>query len=491
MTAIEQIHNWSNFSWWEWDGFYLWPKWSYRAWKNIDTRILENWVKVCTKFTSTEDEYNWSIVEINPFANKSFSTEVWDNWEIYEWWNYKFSLESSTSAYNKIRWFGRLTLTSDNTTYVYWFSSTSFGVWKIYRIATDYTSATEVTSFSLALWRTAVYDYISVLSLPWRIIFWCWNIIYELSNTEILTELISFPKEADIISISYYLNKYKIYYNLSKYTSWPKDWFLNYWDGSSSAVDYFVKYENSWIINVINDGAYDYVVFWDTNTSDLYLMSWLNRQELRINTEWSSFNNTRSLWRKWTIREWILYIMWENKLWEDCLYSYWNYYPWTPKSLMPENSWQSFDKIYSDVNNLYGYIDDVTEFWNWVIYSKSFLYDWDEEDSWTIYSYAITWNYWGYTFKSIKEIDVFYTLLSSSKYIKIYIKTTWWPNANNTTGRTLIKTINNTLVRWIKIYSSELTALWIWIFNQFEYKVELGSWALLYQIRTVYNDNIK
>jgi hypothetical protein len=75
--AIEQVHNWNNFSGWEWDGFYLWPKWGYRLWKNIDTRQLENWVKICTKIVDTEDTYDWDINEVNPYASNSFSTDIW------------------------------------------------------------------------------------------------------------------------------------------------------------------------------------------------------------------------------------------------------------------------------------------------------------------------------------------------------------------------------------------------------------------------------
>lgn len=492
MTAIEQIHNWSDFSWGEWDGFYYWPKWGYRLWKNINTKILENWVKVCTKFEDIGEIYSWDVLAINPYAYLSFATEDWNNWKIYKSWDLKITLSSWIAAQNKIMWFWKLTRTTDNINYVYAISQTSVWNWKVYRIATDYSSATEVGGFSLALWRTATFNYISILSLPWRIVFWCWNTIFELTNTEVLTELISFPQDAEIISISYYLDKYKIYYNVPKYTNWVNDWFVNYWDWISEFVDYFVKYEKSWIINVLNNWAYDYVVFGSTYSNDLYVMSWLNREQLRVNTEWTTNINSRNIYWIWDLREWIAYFYWMNKLWEECIYSYWNYYAGTSRSLVPENS-ITLNQMYASGDDLYARIDDWVSEWTGAIYKKSFLFSWSQESEWAIYSYPITWNYWGYTTKSIKEIDVTYKLWSSSRYIKIYVKISGSPTSNNTLWRTLIKTITWTdaEVRWVKVHSSELTAKWVWTFNQLEYKVELSESAFLYQIRTVYYDNIK
>ena len=495
MTPIEQVHNWSNFSGWEWDGFYLWPKWSYRLWKNIDTRQLENWVKICTKVVDTEVTYDWDILAVNPYALNSFSTDTWSWWKIYKDWVLKITLASWTAPHNAIMWFGKMTKLSDTTTYVYWFSQTSVWVWKIFRIATNYSTATDISQdFTLALWKTDNSNYMPVLSLPWKIIFWYWNTIYELSNWEILTELISFPKDSEIVAITYYQDIFKIYYNVPNYSGWPKNSFVNYWDWSSSAVETFVVYENSWVFQVINDWAFDYAVFGNSFSNDFYRMEGLNRVDVRVNTE-NSANNTRLLWAEWVIREWVIYLTWQNKLEEDCLYSFGNYYPWMSKSLMPENSGIEINKMYAWISDLYIYIDDVSAPWTGAIYTKSFLFSWNTELSWTIYSYAITWNFWMYTQKSIKEIDVSYYLPASSSSIKVYVKTSWWPTADNATGRTLIKTITDHLSRWVKIYASELSTLSVWKFYQLEYKVELittsTSWPYLHQIRTVYNDNIQ
>lgn len=495
MSSIEQIHNWSDYSGWEWDGFYLWPKWSYRAWENIDTRKLENWAMICSKIINTEDTYDGSILAVNPYASNSFSTDTWSWWKIYEQGELKITLSSWTSAHNAIMWFWKMTKLSDSTTYVYWFSQTSSWTGKCFRISTDYSTATDLSQdFTLALWRTANANYMPVLSLPGKIIFGYGNTIFQLSNSEILTELISFPKDAEIVSITYYQDTYKIFYNIPKYSNWPKEWFINYWDWISSSVSTFVKYDNSGILNVVNDGAYDYVVFWNTYSNDLYLVSGINRQELRINTE-NSINNTRLLWIEWVIREWVLYMTWINKLWNYCLYSYWNYYPWFNKSLMPENSWIYINKMYAGIRNLYIYSDDA--WWDWVggIYTKSFLFNSDSESSATLFSYAITGNFWIYTFKTIKEIDIAFNLVNELNSIKLYAKTTGWPTANNTTWRTLIKTITWTSVRWVKIYWSELSSLGIWEWNQLEYKAELiaanTTSPILNQVKTIYLDNIK
>lgn len=502
MEAIEQVWNWGWFNWWEWDGFYNWPANSYRAGKNIESKQIENGLFICNKLVDTWFTYQWDIRAVNPFENRCFSTRDGSTWRIYKDWVLKFNMATWTTAWDTIQGFWRMNRNSDSITYSYWFSSTYFWQWKICRFDVWFWWVTYSIGGSRTLWQSRInnpaFDRMQILSVSTGII-WAWgNTIFKLNRSEIIETLLELPKEVDVVWITFYQNTYKVFYNWPRYDNWPIDSYISIWDGSSSLFTQTVKYENSPIRLVVNDWAYEYVVFWDSATSDLYRVWGLERwSPIRWNIENSTPYNTRVFWTEWVIREWIFYIKWQNKFLDDCIYSYWNYYPWTNRQLVPENV-KNISKMNAWTQFMDIYVDD--DGWSnvWKIYTKSFFFNQESETTGTVLSYAMTWNGWLWSKKVLKRVDVSYQLYSSSDSIKIYSKTNWWPYWYNSSWWTLIKTITGSdysTKRWVTFTSSELSAMSVWEFYQLEYKVELTAGStkspILYQIKTSYLDYLK
>lgn len=499
MATIEQTWNWNDFSWWEWDWFYYWPPWAYRAWYNIDTRTLENWLKLSNKFEIVSN-YEWDIYSVNKFWPKSFFTDYgwWVTYFYYDW-VYKFQLSWLTLAHNQIYGSWKMHRTADNKDYLYAFSATDNSIWTYHRIELDFSWATyNIATRTQWLWDTnPIRNNLPTLSLPWRIIWAYWNTIFQIDWAEVITTLVTLPKSCEIINITNFQDTFKVFFNGIKWDNWNTNWYIAYWDWTDYTFQQVVEYSNSPIQNVISDWAVEYAVFGDSYTADLYIIQWLQRSELRINTEGSTWNS-RYLWYEWWNREWIIYITWQDKFLADCLYSYWNFFPWTSKSLIPENSWILFNKIWFWNQTIYWYANDA--WWTniWTIYAKSTLFNSTPNAQWFIYSYAMTWNYWLYTEKALKSIYVSYNLYTDTDSIKIYVKKDWWPYSLNSDWRTLLKTITWTdykAKRWCRISTNEIWAINLWNFYQLEYKVELNAGStrspILHWIKTIYDDNLK
>lgn len=495
MATIEQ--NWNiTFNWWEWDWFYNWPSWSYRAGSNLETKQLENWAMICNWLISTDNTYIWEIIAINWYEDKTFCTDdkVWHFWKIYYNWAFTFNLW--TGSQDRVYWFWKMTRLADNINYSYWFSWVSSWVWKIYRFANDFLSKSNIWTRTLWKGRLTIWNKIITLWNNWRIIFATANTIFEITRQETITTLLELPKEADIIEITNYQDTYKIYFNLTRFPNWTTDSFIASWDWFDNVYSNYVQYEASPIRMVVNDWPYDYVSFWDNFTTDLYYVWWINRwKPIRTNIE-ESINNTRIFWTEWVIREWVLYMNWENKLWEKCLYSFWNYYPWSKSQLVPENKWKEINKLNVSERVIYCYINNDVSANVWKIYSRSLFFATQPESTATIYTYALTWNYWISTEKTINRVYVSYLLFHQSDHIKIYCRNNWWPYTENSSWWVLIKDITWTSYlskRWCTINRNEIPT--IWDFYQLEYKIELISWRtkspILWNIKTDYTDNIK
>lgn len=493
IMTTEQIWEWNNFIWWEGDWFYYGPAWSFKSWLWIDTRTLENWVKLENAIVETWNTYNWSVLSINKDEDLSFSVRDGDVWKIYKDWVYKFTINTWDIWHNMVRGFWKMTKNSDNTEYTYCFTETNAWVWKVYRTGWAF-------SWFTSVWWTRACEFLpensykmSVISLPWRIIFWYNNTIFKIDQYEVITKLISFPKNAKIIEITYFQDTFKIFYNI-----W-KNWYINYWDWFSNSVSQYIKYENSAILTVVNDWWNDYVVFWNTLTSDLYISQWLQRQQLRVNVEnWLNWTNNRSILWPWVMREWILYIVWKNKEGFRNIYTYWNFFNWTNKSLVP---WNTISWVEWILNTTLYWDNSIYFLANNKIYSQSMIiWDWrhSNNQTWYIISYPCIWNSWIHTLKALKKIYIWYSLHDERDSISIYIKKNWWPFSNSNNWFVLLKTI--TWPEYInkkgyKISENEINNLDLWDFYELEYKVVLNVFynttPILYWIKTHYLDNLK
>ena len=511
MWAITQYYNWNDFSAWEWDAFYYWPRGSFKAWINVAVRELENAVRISSKKVDTEKTYQWEILTMNPFREWSFITQEGQVIRYYEWNNYEREIKDSEFyEHKKILWFGQLTKYNPNTnnyeTFIYWFSAiTNTEWWVIWRL-------TPQRVMSILLWKTRkmwVWKYnptsrLITLSIANEIYWWYGNTIHKIDSNEIITQLLVLPPNADIYDITFYQDKFKIFYNVTN-TDGSYDWYISYWDwnpwGDTTPLEQAkVKYQNSKIVGVFNDWPYDYVIFGEWNTSDLYCINGLNRGEpIRVNTEWSNYNS-RTFWDNnmtnkdiWFIREWILYFVWVNKFNIPCIYSLWKYYPWSNLALIPESETIRIPHITNGKNTEKKfYIYD-----NWKIYTKSYDFDTPSDELWTIISYPITWNAWIFTIKTLMTVYVGYNLVDEWNEIKIYYRRNGWVHRNmDAWDFILLKTIKDKNKLWIRIDRVELTDRGLWDFYEMEFKVELVSpWnnksPIFYWIRMVYSDNLK
>ncbi len=494
MSTVQQVWNWNNFSWWEWDAFFYWPTGWYRVSSQLETRMVENSIRISQKKTDTGQTYLWTVQAVNPYADRCFSTLDSNTGKIYYEWVFKFNLSTWNVNWDTIRWFWKLQRTTDNIIYSYWISRTTTWVGKIHRLATDFTSLTTVWTFTLWAWSTNDSIYFPIISNPDRIIFANWNTIFEFDQAEVLTTKLTLPKDHEIIAITEYQDTYKVFYNAPKYTWGNKDSYIGYWDWLSTDFQQIASYENSPVINVINDWAYDYAVFWDTYTSDLYYVGWLSRwQPLRVNTENNDNVNQRLFWRRWFVREWVLYITWEDKLSNNCIYTYGSYYPGTPKSLVStQNLVNSYNSIWLNAWEQFYYIYDNNKIW-----TQSFFFWTESNDQWICISYPITWKLWGFTQKTIDRLDIWYDLMWNGNTIKIYARKNARTDTLNTDWWTLLRTISDNNSKFVRVERNELLSLWLWDFNTLEFKVELNKFSAnqkspeFRNLRLLYKDNLK
>jgi hypothetical protein len=497
MASTQEIWNLTWLSWWEWDGFFYWPEWSVRIADNIDLQKVEAGIRIANEKIDWSNPYNWDLISVNPYEPFCFNTMNWSTSEIY--YNKLKVLEMSSwlsTAHRKLASWGKMTILSDNVTYSYWITFTNSWVWKVHRFDPNFTWVSYSIGWDWTLWawrvNNATYDKMPVLSLPWKII-WAWgNSIFQITNSETITRLLVLPKDADIMWITYYQDEYKIYYNWAN-KWWQTDSYIAYWDWLSEFVNAFVEYENSPVRMVANDWPYDYVVFWDTFSTDLYYVGWLNRwSPIVVNTEVDYNNNQRIFWFDWLVREWVLYFTGENKLWNSVIYVMWKYYPWSSTKLSSIMGIESLNDIKINANTQWLEIYDNNK-----IYTQSYFTSTKSWPTGTIFTYPLTWNFWIDTVKSIKEINIAYQLTNNADSIQLYVRNDRDYTAYNNTGWILVKTITWSLYRnkrWCRVARAELSALWLWNFYMLEYKIVLNRWfyssPILYWVRTLYDDNL-
>lgn len=503
MGAIENkvttsVWDWKDFYGGEGDGFFYGPKGSYRMSKNVDTRMLENGVRNSNSFVYTSETYLWNVLAVNPYEFNCFSTLETNTWRIYKNGSLAMTMATGTVAHDQVIGFGQQVRAADSIVYSYGFTKVnSSGVGQIHRFATNFFTIAASVSFTLSWGRTdnATVFKVSAVPTPSGLIFGYANTVYKMSTAEAVTTHLTFPNNFDVVAITRYQNQYKVYCNAYRYSNGPVDSHVYIWDWISTETDQEVVFENSKVINVVNDGGDDYVVFgWISDTSDLYVVQGIRRAELRINVEGNLSTNTRLFWKYWTVREWIVYMNGTNKLWEDCMYSYGKYYNGTPKSLIAENS-ISINAIQAYPTSIYVYDDDGASAGVGKIYSRPIEFNSVPNASGKIYSYPLTWGYGIHTKKVIEELLISYSLYQNNDSIKIYARKNANPYTDNTTWWTLVKTITDATKMGAKVNRSELVALNLGEFNILEYYVEITASGnrspVLYQIKTVFTDSIK
>lgn len=457
------VWRWNNHTWWEADNARQWPPASFQFAKWVDVRrqpwevtlwnsLVDTWWTVTDSilFIDNLDQYWWSGI-----------VYCCNDWKVYLDWVLKQTINTWTSAHNRIIWMAYMNVSW--TDYLYFISKTSSWGWEIHR-ATLNLATWNIwhISYTANSWAWNITDKAPTISEAARFIFGVWWRVFEVDNAETLTTKLTLPNIEDVLWITVFQNQYKVY------TNTQNEHTVQYsWDGSSTAFDYKTDWQWTPLQDVVNDGWYDYVIAWDNISSDLYRVAWTQREELRINEIWWArlFNNHIS------IRQWLVYISWRTDLWTSWsdvfwIYVYGNFYPWYWKALVmdyPLSSdamlWHTHtaqisyfacndDKVYK-INN-----SSETLHTSWVI--TSLKYDW--------------WPWNAYQKKYIDYAYIWFDNVSATKTLKIYAKKDWaWD-----LWYKLLKTIDwdYSTVNWLVLSKEEFASLDLWDFYDLEVKVE-------------------
>lgn len=394
MANIERILDIQWFSWWESDDIYRWPKDCFYQAENIDVRKNLSWVKLANWLTDT-----WWVIDgtITYMCNLEDFWLSWilictDTWNVYKNWTLKFTLNTWNNGHNRVYWVGSLYVSWIQ--YLYFISGTTNfslteALWKIHKVNIDITLNTHSYRDYNSYYGTKSHGSIFVIDNWSNFLFWKWNRIIEFSKNEIVINKISLKEKTEIVWFTQFQNNYKIYSNI-----WENIWRQDIWNGSDTSVNSTQFWNNQPILWIVNDWAIDYAILWyNEYYSDLYLISWTQKQELRVNLEAS--NNSRRLNSYLSIREWIVYISWwysweSNSPW---VYTYWNYYPWTLKSLVQEYwTWTSqfMMHCHSTISTYFACANSKV----YINYYNNPPYNWWYSTNWYVVSNLYEWNLW-------------------------------------------------------------------------------------------------
>lgn len=463
--ATQRIFDIQWFTGWESDDIYRWPPNSFYSWENIEVRKNLSWIQLSSKLEDTWWTFDDSI---------SFMEDLWkywlswwiiiclENWKIYlNWWSetvwaLKTTLVSATTPHNQIAWIYVMNVSWTN--YVYFISNTTNWAWKIHRstVALDFTWWVAYRDYTLSTSSTSDAPCFTIKDTGW-FVFGKWDRIIWVSNLEVVTEEFVISSDETIKWFTKFQDNYKIYT-----TIW-NDWVQYIWDWSREIAYYRQIWSNQPVLWVVNNGAYDYAILWfNENYSDLYLISWTQKQELRVNLETNTY--ARVLGWYLSVREDIIYISWW-KTWESDnygIYTYWNYYPWTAKSLV---------QSYSLSTNRFTFHSHwITVSYFACVDDKVYKINHENPPTFATSWYVISQVYEGIQWeqKNFVKMELGFKL-ENQTYFKIYIRKEIWDAWKD------LKTIDYSTYwskRSARIFKNEFVNL-LWNFNSLQIKLEL------------------
>lgn len=461
MDRIWQI---DSFNGWESDDIIKWPANSFYQWENIEVRKNLSALQLAPLLTDT----GWVFDDnISYMCNlETLWVENWgilvclENWKIYLDWVLKTTFSTGTSAHDEIKWIG----VNENllwTQYVYYITKTSFGNGKIHRSTTDLaTFNVSYREFTVASGNSGFVGVINDTGLMYLAIN---NKILLMEQDEIVQDFLLLPKQEVIAGFTQFQWKFKIYSNLIN------TWVQYTWDWISEAISYRQEWINQPILWVVNDWSSDYATLW-FNENYSWLFQIQGTQKSKIRTNLKASNNSRILNKYLSIREGVIYISW-GRTWQSNnygVYTYWNYYPWTARSLIQSYSWvEKFQQhCHKDTLSYFATVDDK-------VYTISHN---NPPSTYATSGYVVTNMYQGFIWeeKSFNYMKLWFKL--NWWEIKIYARTDMWATWN------LFKTIDNTAywnVKSIRIDKNEVmeSGTELWTLNEVQLKFELFSSA--------------
>jgi len=312
------------------DDVYKWPKDSFHLSNNMEVRKNLAGATLSAGLVTT----GWSIdgtvltmINLETIWGWTGIVVCTETGKIYLNGTLMTTFVSGTVAYNRVHainvWY------EWGTQYLYYFTGTSFWAGQIHRSNTSLSSfdtGSYPIAYTTATWTSG--SNVSTINDGW--------IIYFAKNNKVLTldawvvsTVITFQENEIAVALTSFQNNFKIYTNkLSTGIQYI-------WNGVDTAPDYRQEWINQPIMGIVNNGSVDYAILWYNEFyADLYLIQGTQKQPLRVNLEASS--RSRTFGGQMSIREDIVYI--SGGSYKDgnivkWVFTYGNYYPWTPKSL--------------------------------------------------------------------------------------------------------------------------------------------------------------
>lgn len=317
---------------WEADTMERWAKDTFYQAENVEIRKNLTGVELAAKVVDTGWSINGDILFIESlkslWVSGGWVVVCTDTGRVYLDWVLKQTINTGTSAHNRILCFG---VNEDlaGTQYVYYVTLTSSGTGKIHRSTTD-----------LNTWNISYRTFTTSAGNPEKMFMinntgimyiFAKNYVYIMEKNETVVEYMILPNLEEIRGVSMYLWNFRIY------TNTVNSWVQYTWDGVSESPNTRQEWKNQPILGIVNDGAIGYAILgFNENYADLYLIQGTQKSELRVNLEASA--DARVFGSYLSIREGIVYISGGKTGQSDNygVYTYGNYFPWTPKSLVQQ-----------------------------------------------------------------------------------------------------------------------------------------------------------
>lgn len=439
---------WNNFTWWLSDQKYQTQSWRYFKGYAMDTQRFDVRPTNSNSLFYTYPSSVNAIFSLDRLSANSDKITWLNNGKIY----YE-STEVASIAWTAKQWYRIAYMKpSWSTIYkLYYFHDTppSIPTKYIHRSNIDGTTFEEnYRSYTSDSWNPFLSppSWMVVLSEWRRILFSYYNEIWEMSNTEVLTKLVSFGSEENVVWITQFLWEYKIYttssYATSKIYKW--DWLSS---NATVSVDLNGLAITWWVTSL---WAIDYMIA----DNSFYEVSWVQYQKLYDNIS----GRILLAYDEKVILEQSI----DSKI-AICEYSY---KPWYNFGVHP--------KLITDINNQWTWVNSIIYTTNWLMFSVwTKLYKpTGTVETWTVTPFIESMVYIGSNIqyeKIIKELIFKFSWLTTTNILLYAQKNENW------TWIKLFEWNNNTIStsnHGLKIPANTLENA-VWTFNTIRFRIEM------------------
>lgn len=348
---VDRVIDATSWIWGEADSMYDGQANSFYQWENIEVRKNLNGFQLSAMLEDTwwvfDDDINYMVDLDTLWVSTWGIVCCLENGKIYLNGVLKETINTGTNAHNRVIgiWVNEA---STWIQYVYYITETSLGQGRIHRSTTDLaTFDIEYRQFETS---SLPADKCTVINTTGLLYIFINDRVFVMENIEVVQEFLAIWKTEEIMYAYEYAGKYRIYAN-----NW--DTGIEYtWDWFAEAPSARQEFKSKPFLWGTSEWPFAYMVTWfNENHASLLRFPWLPYEELRINLEASP--DSRVFGGYLSVRDSIVYISWgktgqSNNYW---IYTYWNYFPWTKKSLTQSYSLSSDRFTFHAHNSVYSY----------------------------------------------------------------------------------------------------------------------------------------